>query len=217
MTVQRGLLDRDTKRRAVAVLLAATGQDPEAVAAAYARQDDSNESVRWLKETEHAVEALVSFLSDINAFKLARDTNIDVIQADAYTWARDLFGTSVVNNKQERALRVLEAAIEYAHAWEVSPADMLALVSQVIRKQAGMPKQRLAGVAVTTMVAIGAEKLLMSDLVKNELTRIRKMPSTIRFKQKDKVKAYLHTNKDVDPVDRSQVKPTALGGGFQRT
>lgn len=67
-------------------------------------------------------------------------------------WARVAFGASEVDNLPQRALRLLEEAVELFQACGGDPAMAHKLVDFVFERPAGLVGQELGGVAVCTLV-----------------------------------------------------------------
>lgn len=68
----------------------------------------------------------------------------------AVDWAIRCFGFAHVKDKQTRALRVVEEAIELAQATEVPKEKLLQLIEYVYARERGTLIQELGGVLMTT-------------------------------------------------------------------
>lgn len=103
-------------------------------------------------------------------------------------WAINCFGYSVANDRKERALRVLEEAIELCQSEEVALSMCLDLVRHVFRKPPGQPHHEMAGVEVT-ILAYAACCGFDADFAENaEVQRITSLPPE-HFRQRQEKKA----------------------------
>lgn len=64
-------------------------------------------------------------------------------------WVFSTFGGDVLSNTRERALRLVEEAVELAQALHVSTGDLHRLIDYVYSRPAGEPAQEVAGTMVT--------------------------------------------------------------------
>ncbi len=71
-------------------------------------------------------------------------------QSDFYSWAVEVFGTTA-SNREERASRFLEEAIELAHALDLDRDRVNALVARVYRSPVGAINREVGQVGVTLL------------------------------------------------------------------
>ena len=90
-------------------------------------------------------------------------------------WVRTRFGDGAMA-RHERAMRLLEEAIELAQAEGITPTEIDRLTANVFHKPAGAPSQEAAGVGVCLLAwAAGAGEDLWS-LIEQEIERIESKP-----------------------------------------
>ncbi|MGE0699098.1 MAG: hypothetical protein AB7O57_08385 [Hyphomicrobiaceae bacterium] len=91
-------------------------------------------------------------------------------------WAIEMFGP-IAKNRDERAARCAEEALEFAQAEGVSRETVMALVDRVFSRPAGDPLKELHGLALTLHAcAENMGNFELDDLVACELTRVRSIP-----------------------------------------
>lgn len=111
------------------------------------------------------------------------------LQSRVWNWCVECFGYEGANDKQERALRLLEEATEYAQAVGIDRRMADRLLSQVYSKPAGNPIQELAGVSTCLLAAASAQGAFLMQITEAEVARIEKTKEIVRSKQKSKVTA----------------------------
>lgn len=117
-----------------------------------------------------------------------RQQHRDVRQARVKQWAIDCFGYNVATDRQERALRVLEEAMELCQAENILLEQADDLLRHVYSKPTGEPQQEAAGVGVT-LLAYAACSGFSADLVEQlEVERITDLPPE-HFRQRQEKKA----------------------------
>jgi hypothetical protein len=90
-------------------------------------------------------------------------------------WAFHCFGSRAMGLK-ERALRVLEEAIELAQAEGVEPAIVNRLTDHVYSKPPGAPNQEVGGVAVTLLCYCERKRLSLEAEEVREFRRVLALP-----------------------------------------
>lgn len=97
-------------------------------------------------------------------------------QRRGHQWALDCFGEDFVRNPKERAMRVVEEAIEFAQACGAS-ADMInRITANVYSKEPGVPKEELAQVMFTSLIAAQTLGEDADALETGELHRVLQYP-----------------------------------------
>jgi NTP pyrophosphatase (non-canonical NTP hydrolase) len=106
-------------------------------------------------------------------------------QYSADRWARECFPPEVVNDKVERALRLLEEAMELAQASGVTQDHAERLVRYTFSRPVGDVQQEVGGVMVTLAVLCNAHEVDMTHAGWAEFDRIDKpeIMDCIRQKQ----------------------------------
>jgi hypothetical protein len=119
--------------------------------------------------------------------------NIDIhaLQDRAGAWVKKTFGHPIFDSKHERAMRVLEEAIELAQAEGVDKAQVKHLVDFVFNKPVGDIAQEAAGVGFTLLAWGASHELDIATLVFEEIDRVDspEMIAKIRKKHDPKVDA----------------------------
>jgi hypothetical protein len=90
-------------------------------------------------------------------------------------WVRTRIGDAHMHPK-ERAMRLLEEAIELAQAEGIKHSDVLAQVGHVYLRPPGEPSQEAAGVAVCLLGWCAATGNRLKDLAFREIERIEAKP-----------------------------------------
>jgi hypothetical protein len=89
-----------------------------------------------------------------------------------HAWALKCFGVDVVNDKQERAKRFLEEALELFQAAGGEPGDAADLIGYVFGRPAGEPSQEVGGVLVTLLVLCSNIGISAAEALQLEMSRI---------------------------------------------
>lgn len=104
---------------------------------------------------------------------LSLDTRfIDETQKVLTNWARECFGEEQVESHKVRALRLLEEAIEFAQACEVTMFDVERLMHHVYSQPADDATLELAQVGVTAVVAASSFGVQFSQILARERDRV---------------------------------------------
>ena len=77
---------------------------------------------------------------------------MEIITRLACDWVQRCFGDNVLNNKQERALRLMEETIELAQSVGVSLDKVYALGTHVYARPRGDPNREIGSVLLTAVV-----------------------------------------------------------------
>lgn len=109
-------------------------------------------------------------------------------QSEAATWAERVFGDAVANNLKERALRIVEEAIELAQVEGVGRDVVLKVVDRVYSRPIGIANQEVGGIGVTLIVYCHAKGLDADACEDAELSRVVDMdPEKMRKNHAAKV------------------------------
>lgn len=93
-------------------------------------------------------------------------------QGVAQRWATEAFGSGQASSPPQRALRLLEEAIELAQATDVPFNIATELLSYVYARIPGDPAQELGGVALTLLLACASLGVTAEDVEIAELDRV---------------------------------------------
>jgi hypothetical protein len=110
-------------------------------------------------------------------------------------WVRKVFDEATATNGPERALRLVEEAIELAQACGVGRDALHRLVDYVLDRPVGDPAQEIAGCMVTLYAAAHALGVDADEVFEQELSRIQ-LPEVIdrvRRRQAEKREALVAT------------------------
>lgn len=100
---------------------------------------------------------------------------LDVIylfQLDAARWVSQCLGTAALFNRKERALRLLEEALELAQAEGIEPMMVEKLFRHVYAKPKGDPRQEAAGVGTCLFSWAIAAGERLGHVIFEELERV---------------------------------------------
>lgn len=100
----------------------------------------------------------------------------DIRQQRIGEWARAAFGDVEASSIPQRALRLLEEAVEMAQACDVPIAKVHELVDYVYGRPKGEIAQELGGVAVTTLALAAAAGLSADTAEQSEVERVLSKP-----------------------------------------
>lgn len=110
------------------------------------------------------------------------------MQEVIYQWVMRCFGASVANSREERALRVVEEAVELAQSIGAQEAKIAAIVREVYDRPAGEPYQELGGVMVTAYAFAEASRISAEGALMQETKRmLAKSPSHFRKRMQEKI------------------------------
>ena len=101
--------------------------------------------------------------------------NRDELQQEAFEWARACFGDRAMGLK-ERAMRVLEEAIELAQAEGIEIERVRHLVDHVYAKPPGDAAQEVGGISVTLLCYCERKGIFADEQERKELNRVRSLP-----------------------------------------
>jgi hypothetical protein len=104
-------------------------------------------------------------------------------------WTLRVFGQDYMMDREERALRLLEEALEFGQSMGLSIGEALHLLHYVYSRPAGDPQQELGGVAVTLHAAATALGLHTDQLTDLEISRIEALPPEKFIKRNEEKKA----------------------------
>lgn len=107
-------------------------------------------------------------ISDMN--RVTRQTRVG-------RWVRDTFGDGIAMSLTERAMRLVEEAVEAAQAVGLSQDKVLLIVGRVYNRPPGELAQELGGVGVTLLAFAEAAGLSADRLERQEVKRIHEFPA----------------------------------------
>lgn len=111
----------------------------------------------------------------------------DERQKQATAWAERCFGRAVVEDRQERATRILEEAIELAQAEGLGEELVARMTSRVYAKPPGDPRQELGGLGVCVLVYAEAVGVSADAVEAGEVAAIlARDPAWFRQRQNSK-------------------------------
>lgn len=102
-------------------------------------------------------------------------TEESMIQINVLHWAIKAFGPTAAN-RQERAARLVEEAIEVAQACELSSYIVERILQRVYQGEPGELAQELGGVMLTTMALAENASLSVEDCAQTEWRRVLDKP-----------------------------------------
>lgn len=141
---------------------------------------------------------------------------LDQLQHRVGKWVGEVFDYETRMNRPERALRLLEEAIEYAQAVDVSLELVHRCANHVYEKPVGEPAQELAGVAVTLLAAAESQEVSLGTVLYQELERIEsaEMRASMHLRHEKKRQAGLSLREFCrDCLHRGSSLPTTLHPG----
>ena len=117
------------------------------------------------------------------------------LQRESVTWAGKAFGWDHVNNRQLRALRMIEEAVEVAQALHLPKEKVLLAVEHVYKRRPGQIAQELGGLMVT--IAVLAQAIVVDPMAafEAEVRRVLSMPLE-HFAKRNREKNALGLNVD---------------------
>lgn len=120
------------------------------------------------------------------------------LQNIVWEWCKSTLGPAAASHRQERALRLLEEALELAQAESLGMPIVIQLMLRVWSRPVGEVHQEVAGIGVTTLAYCAAAGLDFERELEIELERIRRpeVQESIRKKQHEKREAGVSAIKD---------------------
>ena len=108
-------------------------------------------------------------------------------------WVRKVFDEATATNAPERALRLVEEALELAQACGVGREALHRLVDYVLDRPVGEPAQEIAGTMVTLYAAAHALDVDADEAFERELSRIQQpeVIDRVRRRQAEKREALI--------------------------
>lgn len=109
-------------------------------------------------------------------------------QATIARWARRVLGDDIFENTKERALRLVEEALELAQAIGVTDVDLHRLVDYVYARPVGEVSQEVAGTMVTLYAVAASAGVDADEAYKKEVIRIHtpEIEAKVRRRQQEK-------------------------------
>lgn len=116
---------------------------------------------------------------------------IDLYQRILSEWCERAFGKQIATSRTERAIRVLEEAIEFCQSAGVEDKRMYRLMEVVLTRPANVhPWQEAAQVLVATLVALDTWGFTAEEQLREETMRIlNKDLSKFRARMQEKLDA----------------------------
>lgn len=99
-----------------------------------------------------------------------------VMQKQVSKWVSTRFGNACLLDKKERAMRVLEEALELAQASGVNSMDVKVILNHVYARPVGEVAQEHAGVLVSLLASATANGLYLDLETESEIARIWSVP-----------------------------------------
>jgi hypothetical protein len=116
-------------------------------------------------------------------------SNSTEIQHRLRNWVESRLGKRAMA-RHERAMRMLEEAIELAQALGVSQSDARRIWIHVYSKPPGAPEQELGGAALTLLACAEGCGFTLSHCAEKELCRIESLPQE-KFRKRQALNASL--------------------------
>ena len=118
-------------------------------------------------------------------------------------WVRKVFTEAEAQNAPERALRLVEEAVELAQACGVERDALHRLVDYVLARPVGDPAQEVAGTMVTLYALAQAINVDADDAFENEVSRIQQpeVIDRVRRRQHEKRAALVALDPVVRPIE----------------
>lgn len=104
---------------------------------------------------------------------------MDNLMFRAAAWVESRFGREVLMNRQERARRLVEEAIELAQAEKVDSLEVLKIAARVYDRPPGEPRQEFGGVLLTALAYSYAAQCRTTDVALDEIVRVERVPAEI--------------------------------------
>lgn len=110
------------------------------------------------------------------------NSHLDVMQHRVGAWVKLALGQEVLQDRKERARRVLEEACELAQAEGLEFKDCISILQHVTSRPPGDPEQEAAGVGVTLLAWGASRKVSVYHLIHQEMMRVS-VPATAPYKR----------------------------------
>lgn len=110
-------------------------------------------------------------------------------QARVGQWVQKCFGSEIARNLGERAMRVVEEAVELAQSAGVTEAQVRRIVERVFSRAPGKLYQEVGGVGITLLAFGEAADITVAKATQDELLRIEKPENIKRIREKQNEKA----------------------------
>lgn len=94
-------------------------------------------------------------------------------------WVQDRLGLRCLLDRKERALRIVEEAIELAQAEGVGAPDVERVAARVYSRPAGEPAQEFGGIGVCCLAYDYAARIDFTLAVATEVARIESVPADV--------------------------------------
>lgn len=126
---------------------------------------------------------------------------LDEFEDFVASWMVRAFGQELTDDKNERAYRFIEEAVELVQAAGLNVYQVRAMVNYVFGRPIGALPQEAGGVMVTLAAFLRAHKLNMRQVAFTELARAEDRIDEIREKRKHKPLPFTINEADVVKVD----------------
>ena len=110
-------------------------------------------------------------------------------QARVGQWVLKVFGGKIATDKIERAMRVVEEAIELGQAAGVTEAQARLVLQRVYSRAPGRLYQEVGGVGITLLAFGEAADIPVAKATEDELRRIEQPETIKRIREKQNEKA----------------------------
>lgn len=112
------------------------------------------------------------------------------LTARVANWVHVVLGYDCLMNRRERALRLIEEAIELGQVEGLSRSDVVKVTNRVFDRPVGEREQEVGGIGVCLLAYCYAAGIDFKGLTERELRRIEKLdPNIIRAKHAAKAEA----------------------------
>jgi hypothetical protein len=112
-------------------------------------------------------------------------------------WLESRLGPNAANNPHERAMRMLEEALELAQSIGVDAIEAELLLNHVYAKPPGDIQQELGGASTTLLACADGCGYILSELFHREMSRIESLPPQ-KFRLRQALNAELGIGAAVD-------------------
>lgn len=115
----------------------------------------------------------------------------DRMQQRIGKWVRKVFGDKIFFDRHERALRILEEAMELAQVEGVAETQASMLAARTWSRPVGELRQEVAGIGVTLLAYAEAVGISAADEVQGEMRRVSSQTVIRQIQEKQKEKTAL--------------------------
>jgi hypothetical protein len=143
--------------------------------------------------------------------------NVMTFEQRVMTWAVQAFGYDCAHSTEERALRVVEEALEFAQASGVTPAQIERLASRVYSKPSGLRTAELRDLCMAVAAATATFNTTMLAAGEEAFARVHAMPlEHWRERQAEKMRAGVAMPSSGGTIDPPKYQNDAARGGVAK-